>query len=300
MEENINADDGSVTTDYEAMFRDSEFEKQDGSGAETVTQSSDDTTGDDTIVTDTVSETDGTKQESETSKASKPPTRAPNESEIQHNLRVQMFNDKLALESASTEEETSLIKAHIKELRGALAEESGKSKDSTNVEQKISEKPVFEQDEAEAVNQYLKENGFMTKVEVEEIIKETTKNVLAQAKQQFSNEATISEQQSAIDSFFKGREDINGPARATLEKFVLDNYKVTPQTSGQQMSVILDMSANYLFPKQQVQRDQHTKATIADVSGNQSGNISTSSKGLDSDLEKRLAENGTVFKGWKF
>lgn len=174
---------------------------------------------------------------------SNPPTRHEHETDIQFNLRTQIYNAGQAKAQAETDEEKSLLSKHISGLRKELAKASTQPKVEATQSQeteKTDSETTNEVSEEEQIKATLKKMGFLTAEEAEaralEIVNKSTKS---------------QEHSSAIQQFYQSRKDIasNQVQKDMLEKLVIEKFNITETSSGHDVLVAMDMAASYLFPK---------------------------------------------------
>lgn len=217
-----------------------------------------------------------------------PPGRYDGESDTQYQLRTELWRAGRARAAAETPEEKSLITDHIKELRRSMGQETAKSK-QTKVEatqNQADETPAPEDntsdDEERAAKVALEKLGYLDKNQVQEIVQS--------ALNQQRVEEAQKEHSQAISEFYKVRPDINAePSRKeALERYILDNFKITPQTSKKQLAAHLDMAASYLFPRAQRTAgasEAAAKRTVVSASQNAKAAL-PSDDSLSSELKK--------------
>lgn len=282
-------------TDLNSMFQNSEFEKE---GTDTpIVQNPDGVSNTDKEEGTAPIEMQETPNDSE---VPKPPTRAEGESAYQYNLRVQMFHDNQALKDPNTtEEEKSILRDHIKELRTGLGKDSGKSDQPNNKEnQTTPDEPIFTEEETTAVAEFLKTQGFLTKEELAQERKQMRDEILNELKVR----NVVEDHGKAIKDFYATRKDIavDPDKKVMLENYVIENYKVDETTSGEKLAMYMDMAANYIFPKQSNQVSRESKSDVLDVSGQQGAGAQETKKGLPDDLNKKLANSGVNMKGFLY
>lgn len=172
-------------------------------------------------------------------KVTNPPTQYDGESDIQFNLRKQIYDAGQAKAMADTEEEKSFLSNHIKGLRKQLGrpEQSISPKVEATQSQPTIEEPVNEREQAKKV---LDEMGYISKEELPQYIQEV-----------IQGQSRHVEQQDAVRDFYNTRKDIasNPIQRDALERLVVEKFNITPQSSRQDLAVAMDMAASYLFPK---------------------------------------------------
>lgn len=227
-------------------------------------------------------------------KISDPPSQYEGESEIQFNLRKQIFDAGQAKAQANTLEEKSELASHIKGLRKELAV-NHKSSEAVQAPEKIeaNESQTQGQSEEELAKIALKNLGYLSKDEVEQIIREN-----------IANQSRQDEHLSATREFYSTHKDIasNHAQKEVLEKFVVEKFNITPQSTKQDLLVAMDMARSYLFPKVDNRsakaNESAAKRDILNVSSN-TQSVPTSSK-VDEKLQAGLKEVGLTDKemGW--
>jgi hypothetical protein len=173
-------------------------------------------------------------------KISDPPSQFDGESDLQYNIRKQIYDAGQAKAQAETPEEKSALAQHIKGLRKSLAI-TNKSSDAVPAPEKIEASQSQEaQTEEEAAKEALRKMGYLSKDEVAQMVQET---LASQTKQ--------TEHLTAAQEFYAAHKDIaaNQAQRDVLEKFVVERFNITPQSSKQDLLVAMDMARTYLFPK---------------------------------------------------
>ena len=222
-----------------------------------------------------------TPNEGETKvEAVQPPTRYESETDTQYNLRVQLFNVTQAKKDPSaTDEEKSILSEEMKKIRTAMAGQSKQAPENSNPAK------VFETEEQERnAVENLKKLGFYTKEDIDKAMEERLSRI--------SSESKIQEQSDAIDAFYVSRPDISADKfkKEQVEKWVLSNFKITPQSSKKEIELALDMTANYLFPRGQSKaKANEEKVNLVNISG---GNSDTSKSTMSDSTYKILKENG--------
>jgi len=220
-------------------------------------------------------------------KISNPPVQYEGESDIQFNLRTQLYNAGQAKAQATTDEEKSVLTQHMKELRKEMGKNSVTPKPEIETPSETTE-----DGEEEAARQALKKLGVPDKDEVLNLVKEM-----------IQSQKTEVEHSSAISEFYSKRQDIaSDPEKVKmLENVVIQNFNVSPQTSKAQLLVAMDMAANYLFPKQNKSAAVNTaaeKRDLLNISSN-TQTVKTVSK-EDERTSTSLKEIGMSMKdmGW--
>lgn len=221
-------------------------------------------------------------------KISNPPVQYEGESDIQFNLRTQLYNAGQAKAQATTDEEKSVLTQHMKELR----KEMGKNSVTPKPEIETPSEKTEDLSEEEAAKQALKKLGVPDKDEVLNLVKEM-----------IQSQKTEIEHSSAISEFYSKRQDIaSDPEKVKmLENVVIQNFNVSPQTTKAQLLVAMDMAANYLFPKANKSAAVNTaaeKRDLLNISSN-TQTVKTVSK-EDERTSASLKEIGMSMKdfGW--
>lgn len=166
-------------------------------------------------------------------KISNPPSKYAGESDIQFNIRKQIYDAGQAKAQAETEEEKSALAQHIKGLRKELAMSSSKIE--------ATELPKTEaQSEEELAKIALEKMGYVSKDKIEEMVQSMISNTSREA-----------EHKQAIDEFYSSHKDIasNKSQKEVLERFVVEKFNITPQSTRQDLLIAMDMARSYLFPK---------------------------------------------------
>lgn len=242
--------------------------------------------------TEEVKEVQKNEEKVEEVKTAIPPTKFDGESDVQYNLRLQLFNAGLA-KATATDEEKSIINEQIKNIRSQLSE-TKKSPDTTQNTQKDGSDIFQNEEEKKVVLDNIRKLGFVSKEEVEAQIQQAVKSVTEQVTKPIQ-EAKQREQADAITQFYKTRPDIyqNQAARDTLEKAVVERFKISPDTSKSEILEAMDMVATYLFPKGSRSKqadDAQGKIDLMNISGTSNGGSSGLS--MDPETVKTLKESG--------
>ena len=210
--------------------------------------------------------------------AVQPPNRYDGETDTQYNLRVQLFNVTQAKKDPdTTDEEKSLLSEEMKKIRTAMAGQSKATPENSNPAK------VFETEEEERnAVENLKKLGFYTKEDMDKAMEEHLTRLSSESREQ--------EQSQAIDAFYVSRPDISADKfkKEQVEKWVLTNFKITPQSTKKEIELALDMTANYLFPRGQSKaKVNEEKVNLVNISG---GNSDTSKKAMSDSTYKLLKE----------
>ena len=238
---------------------------------------------------ETVEETKTTEETKEI-RISNPPTRHPNETDIQFNLRTQMYNAGQAKAQAETPEEKSELSKHISGLRKELAKASSQPKvETTQPQEANTGTPETSPDvsEEEQIKSQLKKLGFLTAEEYEaktlEIVQKSTRG---------------QEHESAIQQFYQSRKDIavSPENKRALENLVIQKFNITENSSGADILVAMDMAASYLFPKNDNRSSNAQAAAEKRDLVNFSSNTKSDSKGIDKNDQK--AKDTLKDLGW--
>lgn len=226
-------------------------------------------------------------------KISDPPSQYEGESDLQFNIRKQIYDAGQAKAQAETPEEKSALAQHIKGLRKSLAI-TNKSSDAVQAPEKIEASQSQEaQTEEELAKEALRKMGYLSKDEVAQMVQEITASQSKQA-----------EHLTAADEFYATHKDIaaNPAQRDVLEKFVVERFNITPQSSKQDLLVAMDMARAYLFPKtdnrSQRAAQSADKRDLVSISSN-TQSAPTVSK-VDEKLASTMKEVGLDLKefGW--
>lgn len=226
-------------------------------------------------------------------KISDPPSQYEGESDLQYNIRKQIYDAGQAKAQAETPEEKSALANHIKGLRKELAI-NHKSSDATPAPEKIEASQSQEAStEEEQAKEALRKMGYLSKDEVAQMVQEIT-----------ANQSRQSEHLTATQEFYATHKDIaaNPAQKDVLEKFVVERFNITPQSSKQDLLVAMDMARSYLFPK--VDNRAQRAAASADkrdlVSFSSNTQSAPSVSKTDEKLSSTMKEAGLDMKdfGW--
>lgn len=219
------------------------------------------------------------------------PSRYESESDVQFNLRTQLFIAGQAKAKAEDPEEKSILAKHMKELRGELAKVNKVDEPPTPTPpSKPNPAPA---DDREAIANSLRELGFKPG---DEITKEATEIARKIVEDRFNTEQQITrrnEQSQAISEFYDVRTDISldDGKRNVLETYVLEMFKPQlPNMNKAQLMQALDMAANYLFPRDAMNRkidSAQDKTDKLNIHGAQGGDIHPSTVSDKSKAELR-------------
>ena len=233
----------------------------------------------------------------ETISISDPPSKYEGESDIQHKLRTDIWLAGQAKAQAETPEEKSALAQHIKGLRKELAINHKSSETNAQIPietNKSSIDPQVIQSEEDLAKEALRKMGYLSKDEVAQMVAET---IASQSKQ--------SEHLSATQEFYSLHKDIasNPAQREALERFVVDKFNITPQSTKQDLLVAMDMAASYMFPKNDTRSQRAAQAAdkrdlVGITSNTQS--VPTTNK-ADEKSAAALKEIGMSMKdmGWE-
>lgn len=222
-----------------------------------------------------------------------PPTQYEGESETQFNLRLQLFNAGQAKANATTEEEKSLLTEEMKKIREAM---SGKKSTETTVDTQDTTDDIFKtEEEKKTALENIRKLGFYSKDDVEKLLNDKFEEVSKKLNQN-QIETRAKEHSDAIKEFYTLRSDIasDKSQREMLEKAVIERFKITPDTTKQELTVALDMMANYLFPKSnktEKAKAAQDKVDLVNITGSQ-GDKTVSKKGVDPENAKVLKAQG--------
>lgn len=226
-------------------------------------------------------------------KISDPPSQYDGESDLQYNIRKQIYDAGQAKAQAETPEEKSALTNHIKGLRKELAL-NHKSSDATPAPEKIEASQSQEAStEEEQAKEALRKMGYLPTDDIAKMVQDI---IAGQSKQ--------SEHLTAAKEFYATHKDIAAdPARqAALENLVVERFKITPESSRQDLLIAMDMARNYLFPKtdNRAQRAAQSadKRDLVSFSSNTQSAPSVSK--TDEKLSSSMKEAGLDMKefGW--
>lgn len=226
-------------------------------------------------------------------KISDPPSQYEGESDLQYNIRKQIYDAGQAKAQAETPEEKSALTQHIKSLRKELAI-NHKSSDAIpapdRIETSQSQEALSEEDQAKEA---LRKMGYLSKDEVAQMVQEITASQSKQA-----------EHLTATQEFYATHKDIaaNPAQREVLENFVVERFNITPTSSKQDLLVAMDMARSYLFPKVDTRSQRASSAAdkrdLVSISSNTQSVPSVSK--TDEKLAAGMKEAGLDLKefGW--
>lgn len=225
-------------------------------------------------------------------KISDPPSQFQGESDLQYNIRKQIYDAGQAKAQAETPEEKSALTNHIKSLRKELAINS-KSSDAVSAPEIEANKSQEAPSEEEQAKEALRKMGYLSKDEVAQMVQEIT-----------ANQTRQTEHLTATQEFYATHKDIaaNPAQRDVLEKFVVERFNITPQSTKQDLLVAMDMARTYLFPKtdDRAQRAAQSadKRDLVSLSSNTQSAPAVSK--TDEKLSSSMKEAGLDMKefGW--
>lgn len=219
-----------------------------------------------------------------------PPARYDGESDIQHNLRTQLFFAGQAKANAGTEEEKTILGQEMKRIRENLAQ----TKQESTVPVQPTPQAALPDDDKKAALEALKQLGVPTTAELSALIDERAQAIVKAKMEETNVLSRHAEQSSAVTDFYKLRPDISSdPSKQEmLENHFMSMFKdQLPTMSKQQLAVALDMSANYLFPKGSVSKQTETtqnKIDALNISGSQAADTSK----VDTEMRAKLKADG--------
>lgn len=228
------------------------------------------------------------KQES-TQKATQQPQRFEGESDTQYGLRLQLFTAGLAKADA-TDEEKSLITEQMKLIRKQLS--NGKPTETTPTE--IQSGTIESEEEKKTIAENLRQLGYLNQDEVKKLLDEALGKV-TQKQDAVLYEQRYKEQTEGIKEFYNRRPDIasNKESRSQLEQIVMDKFKITPDSTKDEILLAMEMVANFAFPRTDrsaVARETQEKIDVMNISG---GNRNSGqSYEVESDTIKTLKDAG--------
>jgi len=224
-----------------------------------------------------------------TQKATQQPQRFEGESDTQYGLRLQLFTAGLAKADA-TDEEKSLITEQMKLIRKQLS--SGKPTETTKTETQVG--TIESDEEKKVIAENLRQLGYLNQEEVKKLLDEALGKV-TQKQDAVLYEQRYKEQTEGIKEFYSRRPDIasNKESRSQLEQIVMEKFKITPDSTKDEIILAMEMVANFAFPRTDrsaVARETQEKIDVMNISG---GNRSSGqSYEVESDTIKTLKEAG--------
>lgn len=230
-------------------------------------------------------------------KISDPPSQYEGESDLQYNIRKQIYDAGQAKAQAESSEEKSALAKHIKSLRKELAI-NHKSSEAVQAPEKIeaSQSPEAPTEE-EIAKEALRKMGYLSQEEVAKMLEEKFADKETQQRQ--------SEHLNAANKFYATHKDIasNPAQKEALENFVVERFNITPQSTGQDILIAMDTARAYLFPKVDLRpkkaAESADKRSLVDFSSNtQSAPIVSKT---DEKLASTMKEAGLDLKefGWE-
>lgn len=224
-----------------------------------------------------------------TQKATQQPQRFEGESDTQYGLRLQLFTAGLAKADA-TDEEKSLITEQMKLIRKQLS--NGKPTETTPTE--IQSGTIESEEEKKIIAENLRQLGYLNQDEVKKLLDEALGKV-TQKQDAVIYEQRYKEQTDGIKEFYNRRPDIasNKESRSQLEQIVMDKFKITPDSTKDEILLAMEMVANFAFPRTDrsaVARETQEKIDVMNISG---GNRNSGqSYEVESDTIKTLKDAG--------
>lgn len=224
-----------------------------------------------------------------TQKATQQPQRFEGESDTQYGLRLQLFTAGLAKADA-TDEEKSLITEQMKLIRKQLS--NGKPTETTPTETQVG--AIESDEEKKAIAENLRQLGYLNQEEVKKLLDEALGKV-TQKQDAVLYEQRYKEQTDGIKEFYSRRPDIasNKESRSQLEQIVMEKFKITPDSTKDEILLAMEMVANFAFPRTDrsaVARETQEKIDVMNISG---GNRNSGqSYEVESDTIKTLKDAG--------
>ena len=224
-----------------------------------------------------------------TQKATQQPQRFEGESDTQYGLRLQLFTAGLAKADA-TDEEKSLITEQMKLIRKQLS--NGKPTETTPTE--IQSGTIESEEEKKVIAENLRQLGYLNQDEVKKLLDEALGKV-TQKQDAVIYEQRYKEQTDGIKEFYNRRPDIasSKESRSQLEQIVMDKFKITPDSTKDEILLAMEMVANFAFPRTDrsaVARETQEKIDVMNISG---GNRNSGqSYEVESDTIKTLKDAG--------
>lgn len=224
-----------------------------------------------------------------TQKATQQPQRFEGESDTQYGLRLQLFTAGLAKADA-TDEEKSLITEQMKLIRKQLS--NGKPTETTPTETQSG--TIESEEEKKVIAENLRQLGYLNQDEVKKLLDEALGKV-TQKQDAVLYEQRYKEQTEGIKEFYNRRPDIasNKESRSQLEQIVMEKFKITPDSTKDEILLAMEMVANFAFPRTDrsaVARETQEKIDVMNISG---GNRNSGqSYEVESDTIKTLKDAG--------
>jgi len=224
-----------------------------------------------------------------TQRATQQPQRFDGESDTQYGLRLKLFTAGLAKADA-TDEEKSLIAEEIKSIRKQLS--NGKTTETTKAETQGG--TIESEEEKKTIAENLRNLGYLNQDEVKKLLDEALGKV-TQKQDAVIYEQRYKEQTEGIKEFYSRRPDIasSKESRSQLEQIVMDKFKITPDSTKDEILLAMEMVANFAFPRTDrsaVARETQEKIDVMNISG---GNRNSGqSYEVESDTIKTLKDAG--------
>lgn len=221
----------------------------------------------------------------------KVPARADGESDLQYNLRTELFNAGQAKAAATTEEEKSILALQIKGIRDAMKQTNVKEVTAPETTPKAPEaaptQSLVTPSEEEIAKAQLRKLGFLTEEDI------------AARDAQRGAEAKAIELAVAADDFYASRPDIAGNKenKEAFEKFIVDTYLSKMDLSKmtkKDFAILLESNAKFAFPKANVSQKADAaqeKVDLVNFSGSSKTEVA-SGTGLDKGTRDRLKNTG--------
>jgi len=224
-----------------------------------------------------------------TQRATQQPQRFDGESDTQYGLRLKLFTAGLAKADA-TDEEKSLIAEEIKSIRKQLS--NGKTTETTKAETQGG--TIESEEEKKTIAENLRNLGYLNQDEVKKLLDEALGKV-TQKQDAVIYEQRYKEQTEGIKEFYSRRPDIasSKESRSQLEQIVMEKFKITPDSTKDEILLAMEMVANFAFPRTDrsaVARETQEKIDVMNISG---GNRNSGqSYEVESDTIKTLKDAG--------
>jgi len=224
-----------------------------------------------------------------TQRATQQPQRFDGESDTQYGLRLKLFTAGLAKADA-TDEEKSLIAEEIKSIRKQLS--NGKTTETTPTETQSG--TIESEEEKKTIAENLRNLGYLNQDEVKKLLDEALGKV-TQKQDAVIYEQRYKEQTEGIKEFYSRRPDIasSKESRSQLEQIVMEKFKITPDSTKDEILLAMEMVANFAFPRTDrsaVARETQEKIDVMNISG---GNRNSGqSYEVESDTIKTLKDAG--------
>lgn len=204
-----------------------------------------------------------------TEPAPKPVQEIPGEEKERFNIRQQLKDAKAALNGTVNDDEKSLLVKEMTKLRKDLSQHDEQKPFNSSRQTTPSEQPI---EDEQTIRENLKKLGYLSKQEVET----TVDDIVRQRLYSVDAKRHQAEHSQAVNDFYNSRPDIaqDNELKQGMEAWILQNFKVEPNTPATQLSQYLQMAANYFAPKadnRQAIREGQQKVDAMNISGTGGG-----------------------------